>query len=398
MASAPDAHKDQLTRLYTAVQSNLASGVVATTQKVRLRYWVHWQHFCSTQHQLDPFLESCSQATRAALTTGFAQHVRQGDAGRGHQVRHGSVQAALSAIGAICELDSKWNVTYVQGCHGVYHKTLRELLASYKKADPKSKPKLAVPVGLTKYMVRKARHHKGFHRAKHQAIADLTNIAFYYLLRVGEYTRQPTGRQTETFIVANVTFRDAQHNIIPNNSSWSKLKSATEATLRIGNQKNGIKGETIHVECTGTKTSPIRSLARRVHHILSNGGSESSFIYIYYLAPDCEHYIDTNDINQTLKKSAKAYGLFKLGYEKGDVSSHSLRAGGAMAMHLNKCSDIQIRKMGRWRSDTFLMYIHEQITAFSIGVSKLMSTDIEFRPVTGPRLRPPPVRPPPRSE
>ena len=44
------------------------------------------------------------------------------------------------------------------------------------------------------------------------------------------------------------------------------------------------------------------------------------------------------------------------------------------------------------------MYIHEQITAFSIGVSKLMSTNIEFRPVTGPRLRPPPVRPPPRSE
>jgi hypothetical protein len=269
---------------------------------------------------------------------------------------------------------------------------LKELLSSYKKADPKSKPKLAVPVGLTKHMVRQARKRRGSHQAKHRAIADLINIAFYYLLRVGEYTKQPQGRQTEAFIVANVTFQDSQHNIIPNNSPWSKLRTATEATLRIGNQKNGIKGETIHVECTGTDTSPIRSLARRVHHILKHGGSESSGIYTYYLADDCDRYISNTDINKALKHAAKSFGLLDLGYEKGDISSHSLRAGGAMAMHLNGCSDIQIRKMGRWRSDTFLMYIHEQITAFSLGVSKLMATDIEFRPVTGPRLCPPPTR------
>ena len=141
----------------------------------------------------------------------------------------------------------------------------------------------------------------------------------------------------------------------------------------------------------GHQSSPIKSLARRVHHILSNGGSEHSYIYTYFLASGYERYVDANDINQALKKAAKAHGLFHLGYEQGDISSHSLRAGGAMAMHLNKCSDIQIRKMGRWRSDTFLMYIHEQLTAFSLGVSKLMSNEIKFRPVSGPRIRPPPT-------
>jgi hypothetical protein len=263
------------------------------------------------------------------------------------------------------------------------------MLDGYRKADPKSQPKLAVPVGITKHMIRRAQRAKRTHRVKQQAVADLTNVAFYYFLRVGEYTRQPEGRQTETFIVNNVTFRDAQHNIIPNNSPLAKLYSATEATLRIGNQKNGIKGETIHAECTGTDTSPVKSLARRVHHILSNGGSEQSYIYTCYLASGREWYISPNDINQALKQAAAAIGLFKLGYCKNDISSHSLRAGGAMAMHLNGCTDLQIRKQGRWRSDTFLMYIHEQISAFATGVSCLMSNDIQFRPIAGPTLRPP---------
>jgi len=61
------------------------------------------------------------------------------------------------------------------------------------------------------------------------------------------------------------------------------------------------------------------------------------------------------------------------------VGSHSLRAGGAMAMHLNKVDHNTIKKMGRWSSDTFLMYIHEQIAAFSSGISKQMSNPIAFQ-------------------
>ena len=55
-----------------------------------------------------------------------------------------------------------------------------------------------------------------------------------------------------------------------------------------------------------------------------------------------------------------------------------------MAMHLNGVSRDTIRKMGRWSSDTFLMYIHEQISAFSTGVSKKMATEIGWHNVEGP--------------
>ena len=61
------------------------------------------------------------------------------------------------------------------------------------------------------------------------------------------------------------------------------------------------------------------------------------------------------------------------------VGNHSLKAGGAMARHLNQVDHNTIKKMGRWSSDTSLMYIPEQIAAFSSGISTQMSNPIVFQ-------------------
>ena len=57
-----------------------------------------------------------------------------------------------------------------------------------------------------------------------------------------------------------------------------------------------------------------------------------------------------------------------------------------MAMHLNGCTNLAIQKQGRWSSDTFLMYIHEQISAFSEGVSTRMGQRIGWRSIAGPTV------------
>jgi hypothetical protein len=49
-----------------------------------------------------------------------------------------------------------------------------------------------------------------------------------------------------------------------------------------------------------------------------------------------------------------------------------------MAMKLNGIDTITIKKHGRWSSNTFLEYIHEQIGAFTAGVAKQMSQYIPF--------------------
>jgi hypothetical protein len=57
------------------------------------------------------------------------------------------------------------------------------------------------------------------------------------------------------------------------------------------------------------------------------------------------------------------------GYTVDWVSSHSLRAGGAMAMKLSGATDSTIMRIGRWMSLTYLTYIHSQIGALSAGVA-----------------------------
>ena len=98
-------------------------------------------------------------------------------------------------------------------------------------------------------------------------------------------------------------------------------------------------------------------------------------------------------MNKAIKYTVKMLDLDKKGLLPEHVGSHSLRAGGAMAMHLNKVDHNTIKKMGRWSSDTFLMYIHEQIAAFSSGISTQMSNpivfqNIAFQPARVPLLSP----------
>ncbi len=61
--------------------------------------------------------------------------------------------------------------------------------------------------------------------------------------------------------------------------------------------------------------------------------------------------------------------LLDKGYTLNRVSSHSLWAGGAMAMKLSDATDSTIMRIGWWTSLTYLTYIHSQISALSVGVA-----------------------------
>jgi integrase len=111
---------------------------------------------------------------------------------------------------------------------------------------------------------------------------------------------------------------------------------------------------------------------------MSHSGNNTSLpISAYYTNGTC-HHVYSSHINHAVKHAAAQVGLPAKGYNLKDVSSHSLRAGGAMALKLHGCDRDTIKKLGRWSSDTFLTYIHEQISAFTTGLSTLMATPISF--------------------
>ena len=71
------------------------------------------------------------------------------------------------------------------------------------------------------------------------------------------------------------------------------------------------------------------------------------------------------------------------GFPQDQLGSHSLRAGGAMALKMNGIDSMLIKKYGRWSSDTFLTYIHEQIAGLADGVSAAMARTMHFYNVAG---------------
>ena len=295
---------------------------------------------------------------------------------------------AFRSISTTLKLDVKQNP--LADAQGKYPKAIQQLLEGYRREDPPAQPKLAVPLTVPQYLLLAAKDQEK------QAIADLAIIAFYYLLRVGEYTRHRVKdkRRTKQFRVKDIAFWHNDELLDPNLPEPYLIAHCTAATLSISNQKNGRRAQTIHQEAIHLKHCPVRAVIRRVKHILAHTTNQDTIIGTFFTPTDPEgKSITASKMNKAVKYAVTFLNLDKKGLVPDQVGSHSLRAGGAMAMHLNKVDHNTIKKMGRWSSDTFLMYIHEQIAAFSSGISKQMSNPIVFQNVAFQPARVPTLSP-----
>lgn len=385
MARLPREQQTEFADLLRAAGRDVDAGVVAANHHERQRYWSFWLDYISPFSGVDALLTKLPNPDRIELLLGFAHRIRHGHYGDGSKVRAGSVQVALRAVGKTFELDGLRNPTYRS--EGKYWLKIQRVIEAYKRQDPPPQHKLAVPVAVVNHLVELSTKSTS---DKLKASCDMATIAFYYLLRVGEYTGHGKKEQrcTKQFRACDIIFYDSTDTIIPNSSPLLTLYSATTAVMRITNQKNGTRGSRISHTPSGTPACPVRALARRVHYIMAHPKCTDHNIISTYFSPitKAARPLQSSDMNKLIKKAVVLLGLDKKGFPPESVSSHSLRAGGAMAMHLNNIDRDKIRKQGRWSSDTFLMYIHEQISAFSAGLSLKMSTDIAWHNIDGPTL------------
>ena len=278
------------------------------------------------------------------------------------------------------------------------------MLEGYKHEDPPPSHKLAVPVTVIHEILHATAENFTPRRG---VIANLCTIAFYFLLRSVEYS--DTGKEntrTHGFTLGDITF---WHNDIriPITAHPSLFFTADAATLRIQNQKNGFAGETIHQEATYKLDCPVAALARIANDIIRNTTKQQNInnipICAYWTKRGEQKLITSKVITSTVRAATRSLNLEKQGIDPSQVGSHSLRAGGAMALHLAGEPAHVIRKMGRWQSDAFLCYLHAQMSCFSKGLSSLMSTvrhfvnvarsptSTELTQTTGPTVAP--VRP-----
>lgn len=212
------------------------------------------------------------------------------------------------------------------------------------------------------------------------AVADLATIAFFYLLRVGEYTMPSSARKTRTvqFRVQDVTFYKDGF-VIPTTAPLHSLLGADGVALCISNQKNGTRGETIfHHALRGHRICPVAALARRVSTIMAATGDSSLPLSLLCTGDERHHHATASMVRMAIRGAVSATGLSQRGIHPSNVGSHSLRAGGAMAMKLNGCDLITIMKTGRWTSLTFLTYIHNQIAHLGANITHRMARPVPF--------------------
>ena len=387
MEGVPLETKIGFTRDVVSAGRSIESGVVAATSRTRQKYWNQWCRYAGAL-QVDPLLQHTHPFVRDVTVTAFAARVRTGHYGLGNQVTVQSVNNAIAAINKTIELAGLPSPLYRS--HNKYNLQIERCLEGMRREDPPAIPQLALPITVPNYLHDEA-YSEQCDCPWQQAIADLSQIAFYFLLRVGEYTKPRytkhngrTVRATRTvqFRVQDIGFFKSG-KVLPRRSPLLDLSEADQVTMKITNQKNGRMGETISHERIRTdlalETGPIKALARRIHHILSNGGLESAVLCEYIDDDGIWQSVTSTNMRSAIRRAAQDLNLHENGIDPDLIGSHSLRAGGAMALKLQGVSDTIIQKQGRWRSVTFLQYIHTQIAHLTKDLSTKMSTVLKFQ-------------------
>ena len=254
--------------------------------------------------------------------------------------------------------------------HGAHELDLpfSKLLRSYKLQDPAPKPQLALPVRAIQCAVAFYENQK---TPLARAIADLLTIAFFFLLRPGEYTMTTSRsrKRTVQFRRQDVRFfKDG--NVLPHSTPLETLRQADAVRLYLDNQKNGQRGATMHHTARASPFCPVKALANRVHHLYGLAPANPELpISLVSLGS----HVTSSHITLAVRESVVLSGLLNSGYSPSRVSAHSLRASGAMAMRLDNVGEDIIKKLGRWSSSTWLTYIHTQISSLTAGLSERMA-------------------------
>ena len=225
-------------------------------------------------------------------------------------------------------------------------------LKQWKNQDPAPKPEQALPNSTVQLL---ARIYRSSTCIKFNIIADLVVVAYFFLLRLCEYTS--SHRTTRTVPLRR---RDIQlwrnkrllHHSLPSD----ELMQADAVTINLENQKNGVKGAVVHHTSSGIPAfDPVTSMARLVCAIQFL--PEDTPIGSFQQPNGSVQCIQSRQIIAALRYAALADGLPSAGFDLKRIGSHSLRSGGAVNLKLNGYDHDIIKKLGRWSSNTYLHYI-----------------------------------------
>ncbi|KAI2493227.1 hypothetical protein MHU86_21301 [Fragilaria crotonensis] len=220
------------------------------------------------------------------------------------------------------------------------------------------------------------------------AAADCMVVAFYFLLRPGEYAGAPKTDADDLFRLQDLGLWIGGRKLDVPTCPLADLTAATFATLTFTSQKNGVRGETVGHGRSGHPTlCPVLRLASRALHLRQHNALPTTPLNASRTSPtSCWQYVPPSCITALLRSAvALSPGL---GFSAKDVSARSTRSGGAMALLCAGIDGDRIRLIGRWRSDEMYRYLHVQAQPVMNGIAAAMfrGGTFSFTPGDAPTL------------
>jgi len=254
--------------------------------------------------------------------------------------------------------------------------SISSLQARYTKEDPAPRPQLALPSSTILWIAINYGRHAV---TRMRTIGDLVVLAFFFLLRVGEYTTSTESRQTVPLRRQDIKLWRNQ-TLLPHTLPLQELMAADAVTIYLDNQKNGFRGATLHHTASGNTLCPVKCAARLVYQIAAL--PESTGLGTYVDPDGAVRQVTASEIRAAVQMGAAADNLEAMGYDLTRIGSHSLRSGGATHLKLCGYDEVTIKKLGRWSSNTYLRYIQNQIGELTAGIATAMSRILRFHQVS----------------
>ena len=350
METCPASTSADFRRDLSAATEDVQRGVSAGRSAAGNTQWDKWVLY-TTQLGLDPFLTTIKD--KVPILQVFLRRVRFGKlSAQGRQIKSRSAEDYLRTVAQTYltlgsddpRSDSDGKVDF----------RLRRMLKAYAKEDPAPNRVKPVPVPVLHHILSVASTTAD---PLIIATADMICIAFFFLLRPGEYTVSPA--ESTPFELKDVQFFMGQRRLDINTALEAEILSATFASLTFDKQKNSVRGEVIgHAPSGHLSLCAVRAIGRRVLHLRSHNALPSTPLASAFTATGLQH-VKPSQITDALRMAVQFLGP-SLGFLPTDVSARCLRAAGANALLCGGVDTDVIRLLGRWRSDEMLRYLHTQ--------------------------------------
>eukprot|EP00956_Cyclotella_meneghiniana_P034348 scaffold103894_cov40-Cyclotella_meneghiniana.AAC.3 len=329
-----------------------------------------WKRFCQYTKSIgihdDTYLDNFDRYQRIRIMCAFAQAMREGRfSGPSYETLvESTIRNAVSYVAATFRDNDRRNPTLDED--GELARLLSRQFRAYRNKDPPVKQQKAIPTIVIKELTRLQQTEL------QKAVAQLAVGAFFFAMRSCEYLKVPQAEKRRTDILRLRNIRFFRNGVeLPH--SHPQLETAEVVSITFEKQKKDEKMDTVNQLASGDAIlCPKYAWASIVKRIRSYPGTNDDTPVSTVMVNGRLTHVTSKILIDALEGAIEAVGNDRIGIQKGEIGTHSIRSGAAMAMYLGEVPVYTIMMLGRWSSDAFLRYIRKQVEQFSHNVSRKM--------------------------